>query len=72
MTADGPRLRPQDLLRVTAHPTGDAVVLAAAGELDLLSAPVLGDEVATALAGAPALLVIDLSEVTFLASIGIT
>ncbi|EOD63737.1 anti-anti-sigma factor, partial [Amycolatopsis vancoresmycina DSM 44592] len=57
---------------MTAHPTGDAVVLAAAGELDLLSAPVLGDEVATALAGAPALLVIDLSEVTFLASIGIT
>ncbi|MEV4054834.1 STAS domain-containing protein [Amycolatopsis sp. NPDC049688] len=72
MTADGPRIQPQDLLRVTAHPSGDAVVLAVAGELDLLSAPVLSDEIATALAGSPPLLVIDLSEVSFLASIGIT
>ncbi|MEV6829556.1 STAS domain-containing protein [Amycolatopsis sp. NPDC051102] len=72
MTADGHRIRPQDLLRVTADRTGDAVVLTAAGELDLLSAPLLGDEIATALADAPALLVIDLSEVSFLASIGIT
>ncbi|MET8852784.1 STAS domain-containing protein [Amycolatopsis sp. NPDC004625] len=72
MTADRPRIRPQDLLSVTAHPSGDAVVLAAAGELDLLSASVLDDAIATALAGAPALLVIDLSEASFLASIGIT
>lgn len=72
VTADGNRLRPQDLLQVTAHHAERAVVLAVAGEIDLLSAPVLGGEVTTALAGAPELLVIDLSEVSFLASIGIT
>ncbi len=72
MTADGNRVRPQDLLRVTAHHTGGTVVLAVAGEVDLLSAPVLGDAVTTALADAPELLVIDLTEVSFLASIGIT
>ncbi|MGW3992492.1 STAS domain-containing protein [Amycolatopsis sp. NPDC004772] len=72
VTADGNRVRPQDLLRVTAHDAGSAVVLAVAGEVDLLSAPLLGDGVTTALAGAPDLLVIDLSEVSFLASIGIT
>jgi len=72
VAADGNRVRPQDLLRVTAHPSGAAVVLAVAGEVDLLSAPVLADGVTTALADAPELLVIDLSEVSFLASIGIT
>ncbi|WP_307793236.1 STAS domain-containing protein [Amycolatopsis sp. MtRt-6] len=72
MTADGNRVRPQDLLRVTAHHTDGAVVLAVAGEVDLLSAPVLGSEVTTALANAPDLLVIDLTDVSFLASIGIT
>ena len=72
MTTEGNRVRPQDLLRVTAHDSGEAVVLAVAGEVDLLSAPILGDSIATALAGAPELLVIDLSEVSFLASIGIT
>ena len=72
MTADGNRVQPHDLLRVTAHHSGGAVVLAVAGEVDLLTAPVLGDGVTTALADAPDLLVIDLSEVSFLASIGIT
>jgi anti-sigma B factor antagonist len=72
VTADGNRLRPQDLLRVTPHHSDNAVVLAAAGEVDLLSAPVLSEAITTALADAPALLVVDLSEVSFLASIGIT
>jgi anti-sigma B factor antagonist len=72
VAADGNRVRPQDLLRVTAHDAGGAVVLAVAGEVDLLSASVLGDGVTAALAGAPELLVIDLSDVSFLASIGIT
>jgi anti-anti-sigma factor len=72
VTADGNRIRPQDLLRVTAHHADGAVVLAAVGEVDLLSAPMLGDEVTAALADAPDVLVIDLSEVSFLASIGIT
>ena len=72
MTADGNRLRPQDLLRVTPLHSDGAVVLAAAGEVDLLSAPVLSEAITTALADAPALLVVDLTEVSFLASIGIT
>ncbi len=72
MTAEGHRIRPQDLLHVTAHHSDGAVVLAVAGEIDLLSASVLGNEVTAALADAPELLVIDLSEVSFLASIGIT
>ena len=72
MTADGNRLRPQDLLRVTAHHSDGTVVLAAEGEVDLLSAPVLSEAITTALAGAPARLVVDLTEVSFLASIGIT
>jgi len=72
MTADGSRLRPQDLLRVTVHHPGDAVLLAVSGEVDLLSAPVLAGEITAALAETPALLVIDLSEVSFLASIGMT
>jgi anti-sigma B factor antagonist len=72
VTADGHRLRPQDLLRVTPHHSDGTVVLAAAGEVDLLSAPVLSEAITTALADAPALLVVDLTEVSFLASIGIT
>lgn len=72
MTADGHQVRPQDLLRVMAHHSGGAVVLAVAGEVDLLSASLLGEGITSALAGAPDLLVIDLSEVSFLASIGIT
>ncbi|MDQ7803564.1 STAS domain-containing protein [Amycolatopsis sp. A133] len=72
MSADGNRVRPQDLLRVTAHHSEGTVVLAVAGEVDLLSAPMLGTEVTAALADAPELLVVDLSEVSFLASIGIT
>jgi anti-anti-sigma factor len=72
VTADGNRLRPQDLLRVTPLHSDGAIVLAAAGEVDLLSAPVLSEAITTALADAPALLVVDLTEVSFLASIGIT
>jgi anti-sigma B factor antagonist len=72
MTADGSRLRPQDLMRVTVHRPGDAVLLAVSGEVDLLSAPVLAGEITAALAETPALLAIDLSEVSFLASIGMT
>ncbi|WP_309235984.1 STAS domain-containing protein [Amycolatopsis sp. SID8362] len=72
MTTDGNRLRPQDLVHVTQERVGDAVVLTVSGEVDLLSASVLGDGITEALAGTPALLVIDLTDVSFLASIGIT
>lgn len=75
MTADGGRVRPQDLLRVTSRrPDGvaGAEVLEVAGEIDLLSAEVLENAITAALRGKPAVLVIDLTGVTFLASVGMT
>ncbi|MCR6483180.1 STAS domain-containing protein [Amycolatopsis sp. OK19-0408] len=54
------------------RPTAAAEVLAVAGEVDLLSASTLEDAIAAALAREPALLVIDLTEVSFLASVGMT
>ncbi|WP_244179980.1 STAS domain-containing protein [Amycolatopsis pretoriensis] len=73
MTADGGRVRPQDLLSVTVHrPGGEAEVLEVTGEVDLLSVQVLDDALAEALARGPALLVIDLTGVSFLASVGMT
>ncbi|SEF37396.1 anti-anti-sigma factor [Amycolatopsis pretoriensis] len=66
------RVPPQDLLRVTTHQSDDALVLQVDGELDLLSAPVLDAAVAAALESELKLLVIDLTGVTFLASIGMT
>ncbi|MEU7786581.1 STAS domain-containing protein [Amycolatopsis sp. NPDC049159] len=72
MSTDGNRLRPQDLVRVTPERVGGAVVLDVAGEVDLLSASVLSEGITAALADPPELLVIDLTGVSFLASIGIT
>ncbi|WP_410673742.1 STAS domain-containing protein [Amycolatopsis sp. cmx-4-68] len=75
MTAESGRIRPQDLLRVTSHhfdDTEDTVLLEVSGEVDLHSASVLEEAVTAALARTPALLVVDLTDVSFLASIGIT
>jgi len=72
VSTDGNRLRPQDLVRVTPERVGGAVVLDVAGEVDLLSASVLSEGITAALADPPELLVIDLTGVSFLASIGIT
>ncbi|MFJ9779539.1 STAS domain-containing protein [Amycolatopsis sp. NPDC101161] len=73
MTADGGRVRPQDLLHVTVHrPDRGTEVLEVAGEVDLLSVEVLDDALVAAVAREPALLVIDLTGVTFLASVGMT
>ncbi|WP_370967303.1 STAS domain-containing protein [Amycolatopsis sp. cg9] len=72
MSTDGNRLRPQDLVNVTRERIGDAVVLVVSGEVDLLSASVLSDAITGVLADPPRLLVVDLTEVSFLASIGIT
>lgn len=73
MTADGGRVRPQDLLDVTVHrPDGEAEVLEVIGEVDLLSVEVLDDALAAALAREPGRLVIDLTGVSFLASVGMT
>jgi len=73
VTADGGRVRPQDLLDVTVHrPDGEAEVLEVIGEVDLLSVEVLDDALAAALAREPGRLVIDLTGVSFLASVGMT
>ncbi|WP_284741420.1 STAS domain-containing protein [Amycolatopsis sp. RTGN1] len=73
MTADGGRVRPQDLLHVEARRVdAGAEVLVVSGEVDLLSAGILETAIAAALGRGPALLVIDLTGVSFLASVGMT
>jgi anti-sigma B factor antagonist len=56
---------------VTPRRTGEALVLYVAGDLDVLTSPTLGTHLDIALADAPALLVVDLTEVEFLSSAGI-
>lgn len=57
-------------LRVTVETRGPAVVLAVAGEVDMLTAAQLEQTIRTELAGRPQTLVVDLSKVEFLASAG--
>lgn len=69
MTAGTPS--PDENGAVVTERAEDAVVLRVTGELDLATAPKLQQKVDTALREAPpAVLVIDLSAVTFLASAG--
>ncbi len=49
-----------------------AVVLTVSGEVDMLSAPQLAEAIRTTLAAGPPALVIDLTQVDFLASAGMT
>lgn len=51
---------------------GSAVVLRVAGELDLVTTPVLAEACTTALRSRPPVLVINLTDVTFLASVGMS
>lgn len=57
---------------VDVEQRGKAVVLRVAGELDLATTPVLADAATEALRSWPPVLVIDLTGVTFLASIGMS
>jgi anti-sigma B factor antagonist len=57
-------------LRITVESRGSAVVLAVAGELDMLTANQLAQAIATALEARPQILVVDLSKVEFMASAG--
>lgn len=57
-------------LTVQSEPHGAAVVLAVAGEIDLATAPQLGESIKEAMAREPKTLVVDLSGVGFLASAG--
>ncbi|BBX68468.1 anti-sigma factor antagonist [Mycolicibacterium psychrotolerans] len=71
--ADGHTALPSDrLFALDAIPMDGVVVLAARGEVDLTTAPVLADAIASHLAAAPYGLIVDLSNVDFLASAGMT
>lgn len=57
---------------VGKHQVDQAVVLTVSGEVDLLSAPQLDEAIHTALTTGPAAVIVDLSNVDFLASAGMT
>ncbi|MEV6065501.1 STAS domain-containing protein [Nocardia sp. NPDC052001] len=59
-------------LTVQTRSAGAAVVLAAAGEVDMVSAPKLSAGVSEALATGAELIVLDLSEVGFFGSAGLS
>ncbi|HKS49735.1 MAG TPA: STAS domain-containing protein [Amycolatopsis sp.] len=54
------------------HREGGVVVLSVAGEIDLVSAPSLEEPLTHALAERPKILIVDLTEVGFLASAGMS
>lgn len=58
-------------LLISEQLLGVAHVVAAAGEIDVLTAPTLQQALESALRDRPAVLIVDLSEVTFLASAGL-
>jgi anti-anti-sigma factor len=60
-----------DQLTVRTEVRGNAVVLRFEGDIDLLTAPIVDQAVKTALQQAPAVLVVDLGGVDFLASAGL-
>ncbi|WP_410594171.1 STAS domain-containing protein [Amycolatopsis sp. lyj-23] len=68
------RTQLDDALRISlrAEESSAALVLAAAGEVDLLTAEQLADAVTAALVRRPPMLVIDLTAVTFLDSSGLS
>ena len=57
-------------LSVRVEPLDDAVVLSVSGEIDMVTAPQLGESINAAMDQEPPILVVDLSEVDFLASAG--
>lgn len=63
-----------DLLRVWHEPAPGGLVVHVAGEIDLVTAPQLTDELVAVekQSPPPARLVLDLTEVTFLASVGLS
>ena len=59
-------------LKLAEHDDGDAVVIAAAGIVDMAAAPALADQVGAILRRRPGTLVVDFSGVTFLATAGMS
>lgn len=72
-TADDgvPTTSGKDLVSVAVQWYGSTALVTVSGEVDVLSAPRLEEAVANALAEGPARLVIDLTDVGFLASAGL-
>lgn len=61
----------EQLLRVRTKAVSDAVIVEASGEIDMLTAPGLEHQLQQAVACSPRRLVLDLTDVTFLASAGL-
>jgi len=59
-----------DAMTTSVSVHDEATVLTVAGEVDLATAPALENAIEAALGGKPAALIIDLSQVSFLASAG--
>ena len=60
------------LTMTTTWPRSDICVVQLAGEIDIDTAPVLGDHLRTHTSAKPAYLLLDLSAVTFVAAAGLT
>jgi anti-sigma B factor antagonist len=60
------------LLRYRVANESDATIVQVAGEIDLATSEEFAEAVAQALAGATSLVVVDLSEVTFMGSVGLS
>ena len=65
------REKAHDQLLVVEQESGGAVILSAAGTIDMLTAPQLQQRVDAIVSRQPAALIVDLSRVEFLASAGI-
>jgi anti-sigma B factor antagonist len=61
-----------ELLSITRTDNGDAVVLALAGELDVISAPDLAEQLDALAAGACPRVVLELSRLSFVDSAGVS
>ena len=61
-----------DAFEVTISHHGDTVLMSVSGEVDLLTAPQLGESLDAVMTENPTRVVIDLSEVAFLASSGMS
>ncbi|MFJ4653298.1 STAS domain-containing protein [Nocardia sp. NPDC088792] len=59
-------------LTVTTSTVGSAIILSASGEVDIVSAPKLSATVSEALATGSSVLVLELSEVSFFGSAGLS
>lgn len=63
---------PEPVFDLSVESDGQTVIVSASGEVDMVTAPRLDEAASRAIEDAPPTLVLDLSEVTFLASAGIS